>query len=172
MKKVALLIAHEGFQQVEYNIPKKLLTEKGIIVTTVSDEPGIATGKDLSKTKIDITIDKIDPQDFDGLFIIGGPGALDCLDNNIVHSLMKKAANLKKIFGAICISPRILAKAGLLTNKKATGWNGDNKLEEIFEQYNVDYVKKPVVIDDNIITATGPLAAEEFANAIIKSLEK
>lgn len=171
MKKIALIIAHEGFQQTEYNVPKKILENNGIEVITVSDEPGTATAKDQSKVTVDKTIEQINPEEFDGIFIIGGPGALDCLDNNLVHDLMKKISELKKPFGAICISPRILAHANLLTNKKATGWNGDGKLQEIFNNHNVEYVKNPVVVDEKIVTATGPDAADEFAEEILKVIK-
>ena len=44
--------------------------------------------------------------------------------------------------------------------KKATGWNEDGKLESIFKKYAVTYVKEPVVIDDNVVTAEGPNAAK------------
>lgn len=172
MKKVALIIAHQGYQQVEYGIPKEILTNAGVKVVTVSDEPGIATAKDSSTTEVDLTIDQVNPEDFDGIFLIGGPGALDCLDNETIHKLLNKLNDSDKVFGAICISPRILAKAGVLDDKNATGWNGDGKINEIFEAHNVNYLPVHVVVDQKTITASGPEAAEEFAQAILRLINK
>jgi protease I len=85
---------------------------------------------------------------------------------------MKEADNANKIIGAICYSPRILAKAGLLKGKKATGWNDDNELEGIFNNYGVTYMPSHVVVDGSVITADGPMAATEFAQVIINKLQQ
>jgi protease I len=170
-KKIALVIASEGFQQIEYNIPREILSNDGIKVITVSDKPTVAVAKDKSVVDVDITLDQVNPLDFDGFFLIGGPGALEHLDIPQVHDLLNQFLVLHKYIGAICIAPRILARAGVLNNKKATGWDHDQQLEKIFAQYGVTYVTdKPVVIDDHVITAVGPEAAEEFALAILHAL--
>ncbi len=70
-------------------------------------------------------------------------------------------------FGAICIATRILAKANALTRKRATGWNGDNELEKLYATYDVIYLPEPVVVTENIITASGPAAVKIFGQEII-----
>ncbi len=167
-KKVVLLIAHEGYQQVEYGIPREILASENIDVITASDQSGTATAKDSSTTVVDLTIEQLNAMQIDGLFIIGGPGALDCLDTPAVHSLLQQLMALKKPYGAICISTRILAHAEVLAGKKATGWDEDDELTKIFASHDVIYEKHPVVIDGNVITATGPDAAQAFAQAILK----
>lgn len=168
-KKVALVIASNGFQQTEYGVPKEMLSNDGIKIITVSDKPTVAIAKDKSVVDVDITIDQVNPLDLDGFFLIGGPGALEHLDTPKVHDLLNQFEILKKPYGAICISPRILAHAGVLMGKKATGWNEDQQLEQIFKKHGVTYISdKPVVIDNLVITATGPNAAEEFALAILQ----
>lgn len=170
-KKVLLVVAFNGYQQIEYNIPKKLLIDAGFDVVTASNISGAAVAKDGSSTKVDLTIDKINPQDYKGIFFIGGPGALENLDNAQSYALLQKIKKSGILFGAICISTRILAKAGILNDVEATGWNGDRKLEEIFEEHGAIYIDSEMVVkDQNIITATGPEAAERFAKKIIESL--
>lgn len=171
MKTILFIIAHEGFQQHEYSVPKKILEDAGIRVVTASDAPGEATGKDgTTKVAVDMTLQKVDPTVVDGIFFIGGPGALPHLDNQESNRILNEVMVLQKPYGAICISPRILAKANVLIGKKATGWNGDDALGEIFRTNNVEYVPKPVVIDGNVITADGPDSAEAFGEAIRKVL--
>lgn len=172
-KKILLVIAHQGYQPVEYGIPKRTLEQTGFIVTTASNKPGMATAKDTSTTKVDIVLDKVNAMDYDGIFFIGGPGALENLDNEVSYALINDAFRLGKIVGAICISTRILAAAGVLTAHAATGWDGDGRLADIYREYEVYYLPdQEVVTQGNIITATGPSAAQEFADQIIRMLTK
>lgn len=171
MKKVALIVAHDGYKAEEYNYTKEVLISNGIKVITVSTLPGLATASNGDGAEVDMTLGELQPALVDGVFLIGGPGALKGLDNAQVHQLMKNIAELGKPYGAICISPRILAHIGLLKNKRATGWNQDHELTSIFERSGVHYVNQPVVIDGNIVTATGPEAAEDFGSAISSLLK-
>jgi Putative intracellular protease/amidase len=165
--KVLLVIAHEGFHPTEYREPKKILEEADFAIVTASNKAEKATDKDGNEAPVDITLDQVNISDYDGIFFIGGPGALANLDNEISYNIIKKASSTYLPLGAICISTRILAKAGALTNKHATGWNGDNELEKIYETYSVNYVSEPVVVDENIITASGPDAAKTFGQEIV-----
>ena len=170
-KKILMLIAHEGFQQVEYTLPKKTFEHAGFTVITASNKPGIATAKDTSKAPADITVEQAIAQDYGAVIVVGGPGALDNLDNPTTYQLLTQARDLGILIGAICISTRILAYASLLTNVAATGWDGDNELSEIYKEYGVTYIQAPVVSDQNIITATDPSAAQEFADTIIRTIK-
>lgn len=171
MKKVLLIIAHEGYQPREYSVPKEILSKAGIEVVTASDKDGAAisagTGE---KVKVDKVLDEIELLDYDGIFLIGGPGALEHLDNEKIHHLIRLASKNGKLWGAICISPRILAKAGVLQGKKSTGWDGDNELAKILSSAGAEYVRQPVVADGTLITAEGPKAAEEFGKKIIEMI--
>ena len=82
-RKVLMVVAHEGYQQIEYQIPKKALTQAGFTVVTASNKPGIATAKDKSTTKVDLTVEQAIAGDYDALIFVGGPGTLDNLDNQI-----------------------------------------------------------------------------------------
>lgn len=171
MKTIALVIAHKGYQSIEYGVTKDSLIQEGFKILTVSDQPGIATAHDSWTTKVDISISKINLDELDALYLIGGPGALECLDNQETYELLQEVHSIGIPYGSICISSRILAKAGVLGGKRATGWDGDNELDKIFQQHAVIYVHKHVVVDGQIVTATGPEAAEEFAQTIIKIME-
>lgn len=173
MPSIILVIASVGFQPREYHDTKAALETAGLKVITASnlrDDKGKAVSSEGAKVKVDLLIDEIDLKTCSGIFLIGGPGALEHLDTDPVKQLMQQAADLEMPYGAICIAPRILAEAGLLNNRKATGWNDDGKLPAIFSDYNVTGVFKPkaVVIDGHVVTATGPSAATEFGEAIAR----
>ena len=173
MIEVLLVVASQGYQPIEYAIPKKLMEAAGFKVVTASNKPGIAKASDGSQTNVDITLDQVDAKDYDGIFFIGGPGAMKNLDNEISYKVIRHISKLGKPFGAICVSPRILAKAGVLQNKKAIGWESkDDPIRPVFEKYDAIYEKKDVVVDGNIVTATCPAAASEFGRAIIQLVKK
>ena len=172
-KKVLLVVAHEGYQPIEYGKPKKILEDADFQVVTASNKPGIATATDNSTTTVDIVLDKVSIDDYAGIIFIGGPGCLEHLDNEVSYRIIRKAVKNYKILGAICLAPRILAKAGALNEKNATGWDRDNLLPGIYEQYNVSYLPEVnVVTDDVTVTATGPRAAEDFGEEIVNLLRK
>ena len=170
-KLVLFVVAHEGYQPVEYATPKKLLEQSGYKVVTASDKPGIATATDDSKTTVDIVLSKVNMDHYDGIFFVGGSGTLQQLDNSTSYNLIKRANAVHKVIGAICIATRILAKSGVLTGKSATGWNGDNELNALYREYDVNYVHDDVVVDGTIITATGPSTAEEYGQNCLSLLQ-
>jgi putative intracellular protease/amidase len=169
--KVVFVIANEGFQPVEFNVPKKLLEQSGITVQTASNRLAPAIAKDGSTTHVNYLIKNIPLDEIDGLFIVGGPGTLENLNNPEMYKILKEAVAKKLKVGAICIATRILAASGILEGKQATGWNGDNELGGIFKQHGVFYKNLDVVRDENILTATGPDAAREYGEQIVSMLD-
>ncbi len=175
-KKVILVVAHKGFQQIEYSVSKMLFEHSGILTTTAStskDAP--ATDQDGATIDVDLTIDEIVVENYNAIIFIGGPCALKDLDNEKSYSVIQKASDAKVLLGAICITPRILAKAGVLTNKRATSWNNDNEAAAFFKTYDVNYKASDIIVDktnnSTIVTAVGPNATREFAEHIISLLD-
>jgi protease I len=172
--KIIFIIAKKDFKDEEYFVPKEILEEAGFLVETVANEKGVANGVDGGETNIDSTLENLDLKSAIALILIGGGGAQIYLDNEILHNLIRKAAVEKMVIGAICIAPAILAKAGILKDRKATVWTSplDKKFARILEENGTEYVNQMVAVDGNIITANGPEAAELFAQTIILKLKK
>lgn len=179
MSKVLFIIANEGFKTVEYKKPKEYLEQQGVKVEAASDRPeGVedekffATGDDGYQVKVDLDLDKVCIDDYDGIFVIGGPGALEHLDNYKTYQIIEKInAEPDKLFGAICISTRILANSGVLSGRNVTGWDGDDELKHVLDNAGAHYIKSGVVVDRNLITAVGPSQAHDFGEAIAKVLQ-
>lgn len=161
-----MVIASKGFHQDEFNEPYRIFNESGFDVQVVSDKPGNAIAKDGSHFRVSSTLDDANITGYDALVFIGGPGALECLDNDASYALVQAAMKEGCTIAAICISPRIIAKAGGLVGVQATGWDDDNELQEMYDRHGAYYLKESVVSDGNRVTAQGPKDAVAFAEAI------
>ncbi len=167
-KKVVLIVAGEDFRDEEYFVPKEILERAGAEIKTASDKTGVARGADGGEVKVDLLVQEVNPVDFDAVIFIGGPGALEHLDNEISYKLARDTIERGKILAAICVSPEILAKAGVLKNKKATVWSSalDKSAVKILKEGGAIYEDENAVIDGKIITANGPSSAKEFGEKI------
>jgi putative intracellular protease/amidase len=169
---VLLVIASNQFQHIEYGVTKEIIQNAGFTVVTASDKSGTAIAKNGSITPVDIILDHVMVNNYAGIFFIGGAGALEHLDNNTSYKILQEAFYQHKPIGAICIATRILAKAGVLRDKYATGWNEDGLLNALYAECRAIYLpEEKVVVESNMITATDPSAAEEFGKKIVELLQ-
>ncbi len=171
-KKVAIIIAFKDFQDKEYFGTKEVLEGAGVKTTTVSKKKETAIGVYGGEIKVDLTLDETNIADYDAVVFIGGGGALKYLDNEVCYKIAKETVKAGKVLGAICISPVILAKAGVLAGKRATVWSSplDKGPIKILKENGAEYLDEDVVTDAKIITANGPSAAKEFGENIVKLL--
>ena len=170
MGDVLLIVAQKDFQPVEYGDTRAELERAGYDVDVASITTDIAVGADGSEVKPDVAVKDADLSKYKAVVLIGGPGAPALGEHSEVINLIKQADNKGKIVAAICISPTILAKAGVLDGKKATVWNGDGKQAEVLTTAGAEFVDEPVVQDDRIITANGPPVAKTFGKKIAEVL--
>lgn len=172
-KKIALIIAFRDFRDEEYFIPRNILKKAGAEVLTLSSQKGTAIGAEGGEAKVDLEVSEFRAESFDAIVFIGGPGMAKKLDDGDFQRIAQEAQEAGKLVGAICIAPALLAKAGLLSDKKATVWSSplDKSPIKILEEGGAEYLEEKVVIDNKVITANGPAAAEEFGQAIIEALK-
>ena len=168
MAKVLFVIAHDGFQDTEFGVPRDILKEQEVVVASTDTSP--AKGAYGAEVTPDMTIEDAlkDIDSFDAVIFIGGPGANVYFDNPTAHKI---AQNAKNVLAAICIAPVTLGKAGMLKGKKVTVWDdGKGTQVRMIEDAGAVFVDEPVVVDGNLITANGPPAAQKFGEAILAKL--
>ena len=172
-KSIVMVLAFRNFRDAEYFVPREVFESAGANIKTASNKKGIAIGADGGEVKIDLLVSELKPADFDAVVFVGGPGCLKALDNELSYKVVRDTISQGKILGSICISPVILARAGVLRGKKATVWSSPMQREgiNILKKNGADYIPKSVVVDGNIVTGSGPKAAKEFAGTIIKLLK-
>ena len=164
-----MVIAFEGFRDEEYLIPRKIFDEHKYIVDVASYQLGVAIGKYGTKVKVDLDYKQITLENYDCMVLVGGPGTVYYLNDQVLHKIIMEYYQQKKLIAAICMAPVILANAGLLEGRNSTVYIG-NKEDLIIS--GAKYTGQSVEINENIITANGPDAAEEFGNKIVEYFNK
>jgi protease I len=171
-KKIVIIIAFRDFRDEEYFTPREILEKAGAEIKTASNKIGTAIGADGGEVEIDFLVSELNSAEFAAVIFIGGSGCLKNLDNEDSYKIAREAVFQDKVLGAICIAPTILAKAGVLSDKKATVWTSpmDKSAVKILKDNGAVFEDNLVVADGKIITGSGPEAAEEFGMKITELL--
>lgn len=162
MKKSLLIIAQQGYQDVELEGTRKGLLDAGFEVVLASTTPGLCTGKYGGTEQATVAMKDVNVANYDRVAFIGGPGAGVLKDNPDALRIARETVAADIPLGAICIAPTILAAAGVLHGKKATVWDSGGEQATFLRKHGADYTGASVTMDGLIVTANGPGAAEEF----------
>jgi len=178
MKNVLLLLA-QGFEEYEASVFTDVIgwsrfcgTEPVDLITTGLRNELKCTWNFTVKPELDFT--KINVTDYDALAIPGGFEEAgfyeDAFDEKFLN-LIKQFDNQGKIIAAICVAALPVAKSGVLKNRNATTYdllNGKRRKE--LADFGAIVKDENIVIDENIITSTGPSTAIEVAFILLELL--
>lgn len=167
-KRVLMIIASKDFRDEEYQKPRALLEQAGVRVSVASSSLREATGMLGLKVRPDLLLEDARVEEFDAVIFVGGLGSTEYWDNPTAHALARKAYGAGKPTTAICLAPMTLANAGLLKGKRATIWSD---AAQEFKTKGVVYTAQAVERDGQLITGSGPTAAEEFGKALVEALK-
>ena len=172
-KKALIIIAPNDFEDIEFLHTKKELERAKIKIIIASTKKETATGIRGTSVAVDVALEQVNVNDYDAIIFIGGLGACPYYNDNKALSIATEAfCNGKKIC-AICVSPLILAKSGILKGKHATVYDQNiTGLAQMLQEEGAIYTRTQVEVDGNIITANGPKAAREFGHTIARELKK
>lgn len=153
-----------GFEEIEAVTVIDVLRRAGMTVVTAGLPGSQVKGSRGVQVTADRRLDQIDPSKFDALILVGGnPGYINLGRSHKILEMVVKFNLDKKLIGAICAAPSILAKAGILEDRAATICPGMER--------DIPRPKgKRVIQDDNIITAQGPGTAMEFSLKIVETI--
>jgi len=168
-----LIVATNGFEEWELFGPKQILEQRGAevqlasltldpIQATVHDDPG-------KTIRPNLTIDQVNPDDFDALILPGGVRNPDDLriHGNVI-GLIRDFNRQGKPIAAICHGPWLLVEADLLRGRTATSWPS---IRTDLRNAGANVVDEPAVTDGNLVTSRNHDDVEAFTAAVIDLVE-
>lgn len=166
---IVACLATKGFEDSELSLPRKALLQAGHEVVIVAPHKDPISGYHGRLTfDPDKSIDEVNAEEFDALFIPGGysPDQLRA-DERFVAFVRSFGASDRPIF-AICHGPQLLFTAGVLDGRSCTAWK---TIQYDLRRAGIDVYDKPVIIHDNLITSRQPSDIPEFTEAILSLLK-
>lgn len=169
-----LIIATNGFEQSELEVPRDKLREAGAKVDVASLDGKPIRGwqkKDWGKeVDADLKIADAKPDGYAALVIPGGQINPDLLrvDKDVVK-LVRGFLDGGKVVAAICHGPWLLVEADALKGRQATSYKS---IRKDVENAGAKWVDKEVVTDKGIITSRSPDDLPAFVAKIIDEVRE
>jgi protease I len=157
-KKIAILVANEGIEQVELTEPRKALEQAGAQVELLAPESGETQAfNHLDKGDtfpVDKTVGDASAGDYDGLMLPGGVANPDNLrtDADAVR-FVQGFVNAGKPIAAICHAPWTLVEADAVKGRTLTSWPS---LQTDIRNAGGTWVDEEVVVDQGLVTSRKP----------------
>jgi protease I len=172
-KKIAIL-ATNGFEQSELEVPRDRLKNAGATVDIVSLAAGEIKGWDQKNwgrtVKVDKTLDQVSASDYDALVLPGGQINPDLLRvEPKALNFIKDVFNAKKIVAAVCHAPWLLIEVGIAKGRKMTSYSS---IKTDVINAGAHWEDSEVVIDQGLITSRNPGDLEAFSAKIIEEVKE
>jgi len=166
MKKSALVILADGFEEIEAITPIDLLRRAGIDVVIAGLDKRKIVGAHGIEITCDTTAQEIHLRPFDAVVLPGGGiGTKNLLGSDLVLEITRSNFRNNNVTAAICAAPMILGETGVLAGQKFTCYPGvESKISHGL------FSNESVVVSGNIITARSAASSIEFGLEIINSL--
>ena len=126
-RKIAFLVANEGVEQVELTQPWTAVQEAGgqpVLAATKRGKTQAFNHLDKGDTfDVDVTTDRLQPEDYDGIVLPGGVANPDQLrmDGNAVQ-FVRSFFEAGKPVAVICHGPWTLVEADVVRDRTLTSW--------------------------------------------------
>jgi protease I len=169
-----LIIATNGFEQSELEVPRDKLKAAGAKVQIASPDGQQIKGWEKNDwgrpAEVDLKLADAKESDYDALVIPGGvmnPDKLRVDDDAM--KLVKGFLASGKIVAAVCHGPWLLVQADALKGRQATSYKS---IRKDVENAGAKWIDETVVVDNGIITSRNPDDLPAFVDKIIEEIQE
>lgn len=171
-KKVAILVANEGIEQVELTEPRQALEEAGATVELLAPEAGEAQAfNHLDKADrfpVDRVVGDASADDYDALMLPGGVANPDDLRTHPeAVAFIRAFFDAGKPVAAICHAPWTLVEADVVRDRTLTSWPS---LQTDIRNAGGTWVDEQVVVDQGLVTSRKPDDLEAFNAKMVEEI--
>ena len=157
-KKIAILTANEGVEQVEYTEPRKALEEAGATVELLAPEKDdVQMFNHLDKADAfpaDKAVGDASADDYDGLMLPGGVANPDNLrSHEEAVAFVQGFVNAGKPIAAICHGPWTLVEADAVKGRTLTSFPS---IKTDIRNAGGEWVDEEVHVDQGLVTSRKP----------------
>jgi protease I len=171
-KRVAILVANEGVEQVELVEPREALREAGAATEIVAPEAGqVQAFNHLDKADtfdVETVVADANAEDYDGLLLPGGVANPDALrtDADAVR-FVQDFFRAGKPVAAICHAPWTLVEADAVRGRRLTSFPS---LQTDIRNAGGEWVDEEVVVDSGLVTSRRPDDLPAFNAKLVEEL--
>jgi protease I len=165
-EQVLILLAPQ-YNDMEFFYPYYRLIEEGYSVTVAGLEKGDCTGKNNYVFPVKFSVDEINPEAFDMVYVPGGKAPEALRKSSRVLDIVRYFADVKKPIVSICHGPLVLADADVLKGRRVTCWP---EVKETVEKAGGIYEDTSVIQDNRILTSRWPADLPIFMENVLKML--
>lgn len=168
-RRIAIIVT-DGFEQIELTSPREGLEKAGARCLIVAPKAGKVQGfKHHDKTDefdVDMTLDKAESTDFDGVLLPGGVINGDALRiEKKAQQFVQEIDRAGKPVMVICHGGWILISSGLAKGRNVTSWP---TLQDDFRNAGADWQDSVCVRDRNWVSSRKPDDLPEFNRNIVE----
>ena len=169
-KKIAILVANEGVEEVELTSPRDALRDAGAEVDLLAPENDeIQAFNHLDKGETFTpggAVGDADPDGYDGLVLPGGVANPDQLrtDTDAVQ-FVRAFFEAGKPVGAICHAPWTLINADVVDGRTLTSWPS---LQTDLRNAGAEWVDEEVHVDQGLVSSRKPDDLDAFNAKIVE----
>jgi protease I len=174
-RRVAILLAPVGTEQVEFTEPKKAVEDAGAQVDVVGIQTGEAQtmNSDVNPGEtftVEKTFSDVSPDDYDGLIVPGGTVGSDNLRGseeavNFIHGFFEQ----QKPVGVICHGPWTLVEADVVRGRTLTSYP---TLQTDIRNAGGEWVDQEVVTDQGLVTSRNPDDLPAFCSKVVEEISE
>ncbi len=172
-KRVAV-IATDGFEQSELDVPVEALETCGAKVDIIAPEAGTIKGwddKDWGKKRdVTKTLDEVSAADYDALVVPGG-----VLNSDTLRTFPKAVAITRDFFGqnkpvaVICHGGQTLIEADVVKGRKMTSYKS---IRKDLENAGAIWEDSSVVVDQGFVTSRSPDDLPDFCRKMCEEIQE